>query len=33
LIGTTVLNQNLYRAFVLFELMPGHKISLLDSFK
>ena len=28
-----VLNQNLNRAFVLFELTPANEISLLDSYK
>jgi hypothetical protein len=28
-----VFNQNLNRAFVLFELTPANKISFLDSYK
>src|ERR1700730_13780654 len=32
-IRTVVLNQNLNRAFVLFELMPGNEIGLPGSYK
>ena len=28
-----ILNQNLNRAFVLFELTPGNEISLLDPYE
>jgi len=29
----TLLNQNLYRAFDLFELTPANEIAFLDSYK